>query len=218
MSGSFRVAGAGPEAGQGVSYRGASKSPAHDHVVLHMRSGAKVIYNDPRRFGLMDIVPSDGLAASPYFRHLGIEPLDDGFDGDAIARLFAGRRAPLKAALLDQKLIAGLGNIYVCEALWRARLSPGRAAGSLVDRRGRKRPGAGRLAAAVRQVLEEAIAAGGSSLRDHIRASGDLGAFQTRFAVYDRQGEPCPRPNCRGIVRRQTHAGRSTFLCAVCQR
>ena len=218
MSGSFRMAGAGHDSEPGRTHRGASKSPAHDHVVLHLRSGARLIYNDPRRFGLMDIIVSDDLEDSPRFRDLGMEPLDHDFDADALARLFAGRRAPLKAALLDQKLIAGLGNIYVCEALWRARLSPERRAGSLVDRRGRKRPAAGRLAVAVQQVLGEAIAAGGSSLRDHIGAAGDPGAFQTRFAVYDRQGEPCLRPSCRGIVRRRTHGGRSTFFCAVCQR
>jgi formamidopyrimidine-DNA glycosylase len=149
---------------------------------------------------------------------MGMEPLGNAFDGTALAKLFAGRAAPLKAALMDQRLIAGLGNIYVCEALWRARLSPERAAGSVATKTGKPTPAAERLATAIREVLDAAIAAGGSSLRDHRRTNGELGDFQHEFAVYDREGEPCPRPGCRGIIRRKVQSGRSTFYCAVCQR
>jgi formamidopyrimidine-DNA glycosylase len=130
----------------------------------------------------------------------------------------AGRTATVKSVLMDQRRIAGLGNIYACEALWRARLSPERAAGTMVARQGRPTPAARRLAEAVVSVLSDAIAAGGSSLRDHIRATGELGEFQHAFAVYGRDGEPCPRRGCRGIVRRRVQAGRSTFYCRVCQR
>jgi formamidopyrimidine-DNA glycosylase len=147
---------------------------------------------------------------------MGIEPLGNALSGAVIADLFRGRKAPLKAALMDQRLIAGLGNIYVCEALWRARLSPERPAGSLATKTGRPTAKASRLAEAIRAVLDDAIEAGGSSLRDHIRTDGELGDFQHRFAVYDREGEPCLRG--RGIIRRTVQAGRSTFFCPVCQR
>ena len=181
-----------------------------------MSSGVRVVFNDPRRFGLMDLVPRAGLDQSKHFKAVGIEPLGNEMSGETLARLVAGRRAPLKAALMDQRLIAGLGNIYVCEALWRARLSPDRKAGTLATRTGRPTEAAERLAVAIRAVLEDAIAAGGSSLRDHIRATGELGAFQHAFAVYDREGEPCPRG--KGIIRRKIHSGRSTFYCPACQR
>jgi formamidopyrimidine-DNA glycosylase len=183
-----------------------------------MSSGVRVIFNDPRRFGLMDLVARAEIPASPHFHAIGIEPLGNELSGASLARLFAGRKAPLKAALMDQRLVAGLGNIYVCEALWRARLSPGRPAGTIGSASGRPLERATRLADAIRSVLEAAIAAGGSSLRDHIRTDGELGDFQHDFAVYDREGEPCPRPNCRGVVRRKVHSGRSTFFCPVCQR
>ena len=216
MSGSFRIEADGKTATPGTYYHATAKRQAHDHVVFHMSSGVRVVFNDPRRFGLMDLVPRAGLDASRHFKAVGIEPLGNELSGTTLARLMAGRRAPLKAALMDQRLIAGLGNIYVCEALWRARLSPDRKAGSLATRTGRPTAGAERLAMAIRAVLEEAIAAGGSSLRDHIQANGELGAFQHTFAVYDREGEPCPRG--QGTIRRKVHSGRSTFYCPLCQR
>ena len=218
MSGSFRIEADGEGKIAGTYYHPRSERRAHDHVVFHLSSGATVVFNDPRRFGLMDLVPRRDLEASKHFRGMGMEPLGNEFDGAALAKLFAGRAAPLKAALMDQRLIAGLGNIYVCEALWRARLSPERAAGSLATKTGKPTPAAGRLATAIREVLGAAIAAGGSSLRDHRRTNGELGDFQHAFAVYDREGEPCPRRGCRGIIRRKVQSGRSTFYCAVCQR
>jgi len=218
MSGSFRIEAEGEGRIAGTYYHPRSERRAHDHVVFHLSSGATVVFNDPRRFGLMDLVPRRDLEASKHFRGMGMEPLGNEFDGAALAKLFAGRAAPLKAALMDQRLIAGLGNIYVCEALWRARLSPERAAGSLATKTGKPTPAAERLATAIREVLGAAIAAGGSSLRDHRRTNGELGDFQHEFAVYDREGEPCPRRGCRGIIRRKIQSGRSTFYCAVCQR
>ena len=166
----------------------------------------------------MDIVPRDALAAHPLFKTLGVEPLGNELDGAALARLFAGKTTSLKAALLDQTRIAGLGNIYVSEALHRAGLSPRRAAGSLARKDGAPTERAHRLAKAIREVLEEAVAAGGSSLRDHRRTNGDLGYFQHNFRVYDREGAPCPTPGCGGIIRRIGQSGRSTFFCGVCQR
>ena len=148
---------------------------------------------------------------------MGIEPLGNALDGAVLAELFAGRTAPIKAVLMDQRFIAGLGNIYVCEALWRARLSPARQAGSLVTKTGRPKAGLNRLAAAIRDVLAAAIAAGGSSLRDHRRINGELGTFQHAFAVYDREGEPCLLSGCRGTICRTVQSGRSTFHCTVCQ-
>jgi formamidopyrimidine-DNA glycosylase len=218
MSGSFRVEADGASRIVADSYRPRSKLSAHDHVVFHMSSGVRVIYNDPRRFGLMDLVARSEIPTSRHFNGIGIEPLGNELSGASLAGLFAGRRAPLKAALMDQRLVAGLGNIYVCEALWRARLSPDRPAGSIAGASGKPLQRATHLADAIRSVLEAAIAAGGSSLRDHIRTDGELGDFQHDFAVYDREGEPCPRPGCHGVIRRKVHSGRSTFYCPVCQR
>lgn len=218
MSGSFRIEADGSASIAGAYYHARSERRTHDHVVFHLSNGATVIFNDPRRFGLMDLVPRDELEASKHFRAMGIEPLGNALGGEFLAKLFAGRSAPLKSTLMDQRLIAGLGNIYVCEALWRSELSPVRAAGTLATKTGKPKPGAGRLADAIRDVLEAAIAAGGSSLRDHRRTNGELGDFQHTFAVYDREGEPCLRPGCRGTIRRIVQAGRSTFYCPVCQR
>lgn len=219
MSGSFRiddpqVDGQSP----GAFPRSRSKNTAHDHVVFHLDNGRRVIYNDPRRFGFMDIIPRPGLAAHKMFANLGMEPLGNELDGARLAGFFAGKKTPLKAALLDQTIIAGLGNIYVCEALHRASLSPKRAAGSLAGRGGKPRQRADLLAAIIRQVLEEAIAAGGSSLRDHRMTDGSLGYFQHTFRVYDREGEACPNPSCNGIVKRIVQSGRSTFFCGKCQK
>lgn len=211
MSGSFRVEMGEAEASPGLFHYPRDKKTAHDHVVFHLSNGARVVYNDPRRFGFMDLAEGSADAHSLHLATLGIEPIGNAFGGEALAERLAGRLSPLKAALLDQRLIAGLGNIYVAEALHRARLSPMRAAGSLVPEE------AERLASAIRAVLAEAIAAGGSSLRDHRQANGDLGYFQHAFRVYDREGEPCPSPGCHGVIARSVQSGRSTFWCAVCQ-
>jgi formamidopyrimidine-DNA glycosylase len=220
MSGSFRVRQGDEEKATASPYHPRSKAGAHDHVIFHMagigkRPGVTIVFNDPRRFGLMDLVPRADLEISKHFRAMGIEPLGNALSGEVIADLFRNRKVPLKAALMDQRLIAGLGNIYVCEALWRARLSPDRKAGTLGTRAGL--PKAEALATAIREVLEAAIKAGGSSLRDHIKTDGELGDFQHAFAVYDREGEPCLRKD-GGVIRRKVHSGRSTFYCPVCQR
>ena len=196
---------------------GALGNPKHDHVVMAMTSGASVTYNDVRRFGFMDLVPTDGLAQSRHFSGMGIEPLDGDLSGATIARLFRHRIAPLKAALLDQRLIAGLGNIYVCEALHRAGLHPETPAGALAREDGRPTPKAEILARTIGEVLREAVEAGGSTLRDYARADGSAGAFQHAFRVYDRTGGACLAPGCGGIVARIVQSGRSTFLCETCQ-
>lgn len=218
MSGSFRI-----EAGDGVLAPGVfhhPRAPAglHDHVVFTLSTGARVVYNDPRRFGFMLLVPGAELIAHPFFARLGLEPLGPDLDGAALALRLAGKAAPLKAALLDQTLIAGLGNIYVCEALHRAGLSPRRAAGTLVKRDGSPTARAQKLAVVIKEVLLEAVAAGGSSLRDHRQTDGTLGYFQHTFRVYDREGDPCPKRTCHGVVARIVQSGRSTFFCPVCQR
>lgn len=200
----------------GVFYRqataaGAAAASPHDHVLLHFAGGATIVYSDARRFGFMTLAPRAALAEHPLFRRLGVEPLGDELDGALLLRLFAGRSAPLKAALLDQRLIAGLGNIYVNEALHRAGLSPFRKAGTLDAGE------AERLAAAIRAVLAEAVAAGGSTLSDFRHADGAPGYFQHSFRVYDRAGAPCPTPGCGGAIRRDAQSGRSTFWCAACQ-
>ena len=214
MSGAFRVEGLLPP-GQFVYPKG--KIAAHDHVTLEL-DGATIIYNDPRRFGFMTLADTALLDQHPYFAHLGAEPVAGGVTAGSLAKALAGKKTPLKAALLDQRVIAGLGNIYVCEALWRAKLSPRRLAGTLVRQDGR--PGAAlvRLTAAIVTVIEEAIAAGGSSLRDYVAADGSLGRFQHTFAVYGREEDPCPRPACDGTVARIVQGGRSTFFCPQCQR
>ncbi len=214
MSGSFRV----EEVFVGEFHHLRSKDPKHDHVVLHLSNGKVVTYNDPRRFGFMDLAGADALDRHPRLAELGDEPLAAEFDGARLAALFAGSRAPLKAALLDQKRIAGLGNIYVCEALFRANLSPFRPAGDLATARGGPTKAARALATAIRAVLEEAIEAGGSTLRDHRQADGALGYFQHRFAVYGREGASCPNPGCREAIARDAQSGRSTFYCPGCQK
>jgi formamidopyrimidine-DNA glycosylase len=158
------------------------------------------------------------VAEHPMLKDLGVEPTGNALDGTLISALFRDKAAPLKAALLDQRLIAGLGNIYVCEALWRARLSPRRAAGSIAAAAGKRSTRADRLAEAIRTVIAEAIEAGGSSLRDHRQADGSLGYFQHSFNAYDCEGGPCPRPGCGGTIARIVQSGRSTFYCPACQR
>jgi formamidopyrimidine-DNA glycosylase len=229
MSGSFRVEGVSPAEAPGNLVRAATpdgalyyyarhKREAHDHVVLHLSGGRRIVYNDPRRFGFMTLIPAAEIDSHPLFSHLGADPTGNAFSAEMLAAAFRGRAAPLKAALLDQRIVAGLGNIYVCEALWRAGLSPRRAAGSLVRMDGTAGRRLQRLVESVREVLADALAAGGSSLRDYVQADGALGAFQHRFAVYDREDEPCPRPGCRGIIRRIVQSGRSSFVCPQCQR
>lgn len=190
----------------------------HDHIVFEMSNFAVIRYNDTRRFGYMDLIPAGELPTHPLFKDLGIEPLGPELDAALLAAKGAGRRTPLKSFLLDQRIIAGLGNIYVCEALWRARLSPEKPASALASKTGAPTPAAKRLAPAIHAVLEDALAAGGSSLRDYRKADGSLGYFQHSFAVYGREGEPCLRPRCGGTIRRLVQNGRSTFYCDTCQK
>ena len=190
----------------------------HDHLVFTMSGGAVVTYNDARRFGYMALVPTTELDDHQYFDGLGVEPLGDDLTPAYLARRAASKKLNLKALLMDQRIIAGLGNIYVCEALFRAGLSPLKPAARLATRTGKPTPAALRLVAQIKAVLGDAIRAGGSTLRDYQQADGSIGAFQNEFQVYGREGEPCSRPGCRGRVRRKTQGGRSTFLCPVCQR
>ncbi|MBF0128999.1 MAG: bifunctional DNA-formamidopyrimidine glycosylase/DNA-(apurinic or apyrimidinic site) lyase [Alphaproteobacteria bacterium] len=203
MSGRMTIAGA-PAAVPGP----------HDHVLFESETGTVVTYADPRRFGLMDLMDRAERDGHPLLRDLGPEPLDPAFDGALLQSLLHGRKTPIKTALMDQRVLAGVGNIYACEALHRAGIAPGREAGNV---RGEQ---ASRLAESIRTVLEEAIAAGGSSLRDHVRPSGEIGYFQHRFAVYGREGKPCAECVCDGAdaVRREVMNGRATFFCARKQR
>jgi formamidopyrimidine-DNA glycosylase len=198
--------------GRVTASRAALPAAPHDHVVLTLDDGTVIRFNDPRRFGTLDYVKRGEEDRHPLLAGLGPEPLEPGFDGGYLAIKLAGKLTPIKAALLDQRVVAGLGNIYVCEALFRAGLSPRRLAASI----GRRR--AERLAAAIRSVLAEAIAAGGSSLRDYVQADGALGYFQHHWAVYGREGRPCPGCDCAAGVRRIVQSGRSTFFCAKRQR
>jgi formamidopyrimidine-DNA glycosylase len=218
MSGSFRVAKDGRAKTPGKFHHPRSEARAHDHVVFHMSSGAQVIFNDPRRFGLMLLVPRAELAEHPLMREVGPEPLGNAFDAVLLARACAGKKTSLKAALSDQKVVAGLGNIYVCEALHRASLSPKRRASTLATRSGAPTEHAERLVEAIKTVLNGAIAAGGSSLRDHRRTDGELGEFQHNFRVYDREGQACVTPGCPGKVKRIVQGARSTFFCPTCQK
>lgn len=212
MSGRMIVERDGAAGATAEFHHDVTRLPQHDHVIFRLEGGTRVVFNDPRRFGSLDLWPSDRLDDAPSLATLGIEPLGNALHPEALAALLAGRRTPMKAALLDQRLIAGLGNIYVCEALHRARISPTRPAGAL------KRREIEALVVAIRDVLAEAIDAGGSTLRDFRHEDGSLGYFQHAFRVYDREGEPCLTPGCRGIVRRLVQSGRSTFHCLECQR
>jgi formamidopyrimidine-DNA glycosylase len=194
------------------------KHAAHYHVVFHMSNGAVITFNDPRRFGSMKLVARAQLDEEPLLRSLGPEPLGNAFDAAMLACACAGKTTSLKAALSDQRVVAGLGNIYVCEALHRARLSPKRRASTLATRTGAPHARAQHLVAGIKAVLHDAIKAGGSSLRDHKQTSGELGLFQQHFRVYDRAGLACVTPGCKGTVRRIVQTGRSTFFCPVCQR
>jgi formamidopyrimidine-DNA glycosylase len=218
MSGSFRVSQDGRAVTPGRYYHERAQDLTHDHVVFVMSSGAIVRFNDPRRFGSMKLVPRSALDQEPLLRALGPEPLGNEFSAALLARACQGKNTSLKAALLDQRIVAGLGNIYVCEALNRALLSPRRKASTIASRNGAPNERAERLVPAIKTVLNDAIAAGGSSLRDHKRPDGDLGYFQHHFRVYDREGERCVTPRCPGTVKRIVQNGRSTFYCPVCQK
>ncbi|MGG7565864.1 bifunctional DNA-formamidopyrimidine glycosylase/DNA-(apurinic or apyrimidinic site) lyase [Rhodovulum sp. DZ06] len=208
MSGRLLIDGAGTAAH--VHERAAPGK--HDHVIFDMEGGVRIAFNDARRFGAMDLFAAGDEAEHPLLRALGPEPLGNAFNAALLRARFAGRKTSAKAALLDQRIVAGLGNIYVCEALWRAGIAPARQAGRISAARLEI------LAAAIRDVLTEAIAAGGSSLRDYRQADGELGYFQHGFAVYGREGEPCRRDGCAGSIARLAQSGRSTFHCPACQR
>jgi formamidopyrimidine-DNA glycosylase len=218
MSGSFRVIEGEDAKTPGKFHYSRSEERAHDHVVFHMSSGAAVVFNDPRRFGYMKIIARKALDDEPLLQGLGPEPLGNEFDAAMLARACAGKKTSLKAALLDQRVVAGLGNIYVCEALYRSHLSPRRLAATLATKKGEATDHAKRLVTAIHGVLNQAIKAGGSSLRDHRQTSGELGYFQHSFQVYDREGEKCQTAGCNGVVRRFTQNGRSTFWCPKCQK
>jgi formamidopyrimidine-DNA glycosylase len=218
MSGSFRVLRDDDTKKPGQFHHPRNEDRAHDHVVFHMSSGSAVVFNDPRRFGYMKIIARNALEDEPLLRGLGPEPLGNEFDAAMLARACANRKTSLKAALLDQRVVAGLGNIYVCEALFRAHLSPRRLAATLATKKVEPTDHARRLVDAIHAVLNQAIKAGGSSLRDHRQTTGELGYFQHSFQVYDREGEKCQTAGCGGIVRRFTQNGRSTFWCPKCQK
>ena len=208
MSGRMLISGA-----QVGAFHHEHPAPAkHDHVVLNMEGGARITFNDARRFGAMDLIASTALDTHPLLANLGPEPLGNGFDEKYLSAALKGRNTPIKSALLDQRIVAGLGNIYVCETLYRARISPLTRAGALTQRR------AGSLVPLIREVLAEAIAAGGSSLRDYRQADGELGYFQHRFHVYGREGQPCPTAACTQTIARAVQSGRSSFYCPACQK
>jgi formamidopyrimidine-DNA glycosylase len=211
MTGRFEIEGGEVARQPGEFYYAAPADPKHAHVVFETDGGRRVTYFDPRRFGYMDLIATDGLSLHPWFDGLGPEPLGADFTVAYLGAALAGRRQSIKATLLDQRIVAGLGNIYVSEALHRARISPLRGAGEVSA--ARLKP----LVAAVRTVLEEAIAAGGSTLRDYAGADGALGYFQHRFRVYDHEGQACARSGCPGMIERIVQGGRSTFFCATCQ-
>ncbi|MBL8706300.1 MAG: bifunctional DNA-formamidopyrimidine glycosylase/DNA-(apurinic or apyrimidinic site) lyase [Rhodospirillales bacterium] len=210
MSGRMVVTKSGKATKLGEFHHDTGLRDAHDHIVLHTDHGWTVTFNDPRRFGMMDLVSSNAMHEHKLLKHLGPEPLDAVFDAARLASLLKGKRTPIKAAILDQRLVVGVGNIYACEALHRAEISPKRLAGKVQGERAEK------LVVAIKDVLNAAIKAGGSTLRDYVQATGELGYFQHSFKVYDREGEPCPR--CKAPIRRLVQSGRSTFYCAKCQR
>jgi formamidopyrimidine-DNA glycosylase len=213
MSGRMIIsAGDGASAAPGVFHHAHPAPEKHDHVVLDTDAGARITFNDARRFGAMDLAPTAEVDAHWLLKGIGPEPLGNAFNDDHLATAFSGKRTPVKSALLDQRIVAGLGNIYVCEALYRSGISPLRHAGRI------GRPRIARLVAHIRDVLAEAIEAGGSSLRDYRQADGDLGYFQHNFRVYGREGEACETPDCPGVIRRKVQAGRSSFYCPICQR
>jgi formamidopyrimidine-DNA glycosylase len=220
MTGRFSITRSGPgkvsQLGEFTHDYGADAR--HDHLVFTMSGGAVVTYNDARRFGYMALIPAADIEQDAFFRGLGVEPLSDDLNPAYLARRALGKKVDLKAFLMDQRIVAGLGNIYVCEALFRAGLDPWKGASRLATKTGKPTFAAARLAPQITAVLADAIRAGGSTLRDYKQANGDIGSFQKEFAVYGREGETCARPGCRGTVRRKTQGGRSTFYCPACQR
>lgn len=188
------------------------KPQTHDHFILHMQDGQQIVLNDPRRFGIVDLVPTAQLETHGLFAHLGPEPLSNGFSGPVLAQALAGKKAAIKQVIMDQTVVVGVGNIYACEALFMAGIDPAMPAGAMTPARTEA------LAAAIKAVLQSAIAAGGSTLRDHRQANGELGYFQHRFSVYDREGMACPRCAKKPPVMRITQGGRSTFYCPGCQK
>src|SRR4051812_33265300 len=217
MSGRFEIAKRlqdGPDGSSrpGEFHYAPDPDPKHAHVVFETEAGGRVTYYDPRRFGYMALVNTATMHLHPWFAGLGPEPLSDAFDAAHLKAAFAGRKQGPKTLLLDQRIVAGLGNIYVCEALHRARISPFKPGGKV------SLPRLEKLVDAIREVLKEAIAAGGSTLRDFAQTDGALGYFQHRFRVYDREGRPCPNEGCAGVIGRKVQAGRSTFHCPVCQK
>ncbi|HEY8573436.1 bifunctional DNA-formamidopyrimidine glycosylase/DNA-(apurinic or apyrimidinic site) lyase [Phenylobacterium sp.] len=212
MSGRFEIARPEGAVRPGQFHYAPDPDPKHAHIVFETDAGVRVTYYDPRRFGYMALVNTATMHLHPWFAGLGPEPLSDAFGAAHLKAAFADRKQGPKTLLLDQRIVAGLGNIYVCEALHRSRISPFKPAGRISAPRLQK------LALAVREVLGEAIAAGGSTLRDYAQADGALGYFQHRFRVYDREGRPCPNEGCTGVIARRVQAGRSTFHCPVCQR
>ncbi len=211
MSGRFEIARGADEVRPGAFHYAADPDPRHAHVIFETEAGGRVTYYDPRRFGYMDLIPTATLANHAWFARMGPEPLSEDFDTDRLVSCFAGRKQGPKTLLLDQRVVAGLGNIYVCEALNRARISPLQPAGDI------SRARLETLSEEVRSVLEEAIAAGGSTLKDYAGADGALGYFQHRFRAYGREGEACTNPGCKGQISRTVQGGRSTFYCEVCQ-
>lgn len=212
MTGRFEVEDHGPATSPGEFVQAVPPDPKHAHILFETEGGARVTYYDPRRFGFMDLIATDQLHEHPYFKGMGPEPLGPGLTEEYLASAFAGRKQGPKTLLLDQRVVAGLGNIYVSEALHRAGISPLKPAGKVPRKK------IGPLVQAIRDVLEEAIVAGGSSISDYANTDGALGYFQHRFRVYGREGEACPTPGCKGAVERTVQAGRSTFHCPVCQR
>lgn len=212
MSGRFEIARPEGPVRPGEFHYAPDPDPKHAHIVFETDVGTRVTYYDPRRFGYMALVNTATLHLHPWFAALGPEPLSEAFDAAHLKRAFAGRRQGPKTLLLDQRIVAGLGNIYVCEALNRARISPFKPAAGIAGAR------LAGLVVEIKGVLQEAIAAGGSTLRDFAQADGALGYFQHRFRTYDREGQPCCNEGCRGIIDREVQAGRSTFFCPVCQR
>lgn len=210
MTGRFTIGASMQSQETGKFHHETGNLTAHDHVVFHMEGGETVTYNDPRRFGFMELWPSASFEAYPRLKTMGPEPLSNGFSAAYLDIALAGKAAPIKAALLDQSVIAGLGNIYVCEALYRAGISPKRLSRTVPGQR------AARLAPAINAVIAEAIAAGGSSISDFAGTDGNLGYFQHRFDVYDREDQPCKR--CGAEVKRIVQSGRSTFYCSRCQK
>jgi len=202
----------------GVFAHPQKRIPKHEHIVFHLADGAAVRYSDVRRFGYMDLIAGRAIEGHALFKGLGVEPLSSDLTAEWLASRLKGKATSIKAALLDQRLIAGLGNIYACEALYRAGISPLRLAGSLATKTGKPVEKTRALVKAVTAVLQEAIKAGGSSLRDYVHADGRLGRFQHSFKVYGREGKSCRKKGCRGTVRRIVQSGRSTFYCPNCQR